>query len=387
MNSYLEELDYQSCIEKAFEYHIFEPDNSVYIYYILEGIRRYCYFDSKRWNKNFITDNYYIKIDNDGHKKKIPMEASLFTKFDLEIIAIDPNDAMKIKTKDYWRSQSNFSTYNEAFSHFCELGMVLNNPECILSNALSFGNDTVLRNKLLDSYLSFKNINHRAYAKALRHDSLYKSLPQKNILLISDFHVDVIHGLKKSCLGRNFKDKSGIIFETAKKSLSKNSTMECFLLDDLKSYRMNDYLVFSRMELLAFSPHMFLNRDLDLSYIEPNFWELFYKYGVNTIEFNNIRYTPAIDSDNSFESLKNILNIDHKDMWFNSFEMAYYSMSESKFSINNNSFRNSISLTADYKLLKNDQTRTQLQNLISTKKGLSFYDYTIRYWGKIFTHR
>lgn len=311
----------------------------------------------------------------------------MFEKFDLEIIPIDPNDGMKIKTKEYWRDDVEFKTYNEAFSYFCKLGMDLNNPECILSNALSFGNDTIIRNKLLDSYLSFSAIKHRAFARALRSDSLYKSLPHKKLNIITDYHVDVIHGMKKTCLGRNFNDKEGIIFKTAQNSLLQNSETESLLLDNLKNDRMNDFYVFSRMELLSFSPQMLVNRDMDLSYIDPNFWEIFYKYGVNTIEFEKVSYTPAIDENNSFESLKKIMNFDHQDMWFYSFDMAYFEILESKFSIEKNSFKNSISISEDYRLLHDGQTQNQLQNLLRYKKGLSFYDLKVSIWGLVFAHR
>lgn len=73
LNSFIESHNYQGCIENAFMFHLFEPDNSIFISYLLEGIRRYCYFDKSRWNKNFITDKYYVKVDNEGHKKKVPM--------------------------------------------------------------------------------------------------------------------------------------------------------------------------------------------------------------------------------------------------------------------------------------------------------------------------
>jgi hypothetical protein len=374
LNYFLESLNYFACIERAFLFHIFDPENSVYYYYLLEGIRRYCYFESTSWTKNFITDNYYVNVNIDGHKKKNPMESHLFEKFDLEILPIDPSDAMKIKTKNYWREGAVFTTYNEAFNYFCQEGIKYNNPECILSNALSFKNDTSKRNALLQTYLSYTNIKHREFANALKADSLFLSLKKRTMNLLTEYHVDVIHGTAKTSLARTFKNKSGIIYKTAQKSLVNDSLITSFILDDLKIDRMNDYLILKRLESLPYSELMNNYTDLDLNYNDPAFWEIFNKYSVNSIIYTHVRYTPTIRADNSFETLKMILDQDQNALWFDSFDLAYLNMIESKFIIGKNSFINKIYSSRDYKLLKNRDTQGQLQNQVITKKGMKFIE-------------
>src|SRR4029078_8568339 len=58
LNDLISSFQYFKCIERAFRYHLFDPDNPDYIYYLVEATRRYCYLDPELWGKNFITNQY-----------------------------------------------------------------------------------------------------------------------------------------------------------------------------------------------------------------------------------------------------------------------------------------------------------------------------------------
>ncbi|MBL0046499.1 MAG: M48 family metallopeptidase [Bacteroidetes bacterium] len=373
LDDYLSQNNFASCIQNAFIYHIFDPENGSYYYYLLEGIRRYCYFDKKKWNQNFITDCYYDTIFEKGKTTKIHIAASLFDNFDIDILPIDPNDGMKIKAKYYWRESPAFTTYNEAFTHFYNLSLKGNNPECILSNALSYANDTSKRNVLLDKYLSFSTINHRTFATAMRKDSLYTSLRQMNLHVISSFSVGALQGTNRINLGNVSNDKSGIIYRTIRNSFRIDSINNTMILDDLKSNNLNEFRNLKRMELFSRSYKLFINSDIDIILVDPTFWELFKKYDVTTINFNFYRYTTALPKENTLEGIQKIVNCNHSYMWYDSKYMKYLSVLVSSITLENMHMKQAISVSEEAKIDIKESTEQQLVKLLNTKKGMHLH--------------
>jgi len=290
---HLNNFQYYSCIEKAFRFHIFDPNNSVYIYYLMESIRRNCYLDVDLWNKMFITNRYYDTINVDGMHHKEKMKDNLFKKFDLEILPIDPADGMKIKTKYYWRDAPKFTTYEETFNFFYKVSQALNNHECILSNALSITHDKDSRNKLLNKYLSFDDIQYRKYAESLRSDSLTKNLSKNKLLALHDFTIRIRQGKNDINIPVPEYDKAKPLIKVFDSIAAEYKNRIPLFIPSIKNHKCNDYRMLTSLEEFSFFPtisKVVAGEKTELQILDPKYWEVFQKYNVNEIEFINCIY-------------------------------------------------------------------------------------------------
>jgi len=305
------DFQYYPCIEKAFQFHLFDPDNSVYVYYLMESIRKNCYLNPKLWNELFITNRYYdsLSVNNRSHKEK--MKDNLFKKFDLTILPINPVDGRKLKAKFYWRDQPKFTTYEEAFVFFYKVGEALNNPECILSNALSFSRDKALRNKLLEKYLSFNNIQHREYAERLLSGNIIKDLKKQRLVVFDNFDAYIMQGKENVPIKVPYSKESivHVLFDSVMVS-RKNETP--LFLKNLRNYSLNDYIMLSEMERFSMTSLISQGQKTELHILDPAYWEAFNKFKVNEIEFINCRYSEVMSKDNTFESYKKYSDLDYK---------------------------------------------------------------------------
>jgi hypothetical protein len=57
-------------------------------------------------------------------------------------------EVSQMQARFYWEGEVKFETYEQAFDFFCQVGALFEEPECILSNALSVNNNLELRNSL-----------------------------------------------------------------------------------------------------------------------------------------------------------------------------------------------------------------------------------------------
>lgn len=115
--------EYYSLTEFCFINYLIEPENKIYIYYILEGIRKYCYSNHSTWNNRFLTDKYkswrnIMKQLNGGNKH-----------IDL---------SYKIKDGDLLEKSENVSHYYKAFDYFTKKAEELKIEEAYLSSALGY---------------------------------------------------------------------------------------------------------------------------------------------------------------------------------------------------------------------------------------------------------
>lgn len=287
---FIDDFNYDDCIEAAFRFHLYDPDNSVYVYYLMEGIRRKCYLNAEKWNKLFITDNYYDSISVDNHRHKEKMTDNLFKKFDFTILQIAPQDAVKVKARFYWRDMPKFTTYEEAFTFFYNLGQALNCHECALTNALSFTKDVAARNKLLDTYLAFDDIKHRDYAMNLKSGNIYKKLADHKMLCFSSIRETIKQGDEDVVMVKYIPDEKNVlqpIFDSVMQT-QKNRTP--VLLPAIKYYQLNNYKYLSELERFSFISILSKGEKTEVPILDPAHWEFFNKNGVNEIEFVNSIY-------------------------------------------------------------------------------------------------
>ena len=184
----LEDGNYDECIETAFAYHIFDPTNVEIIRYMLDGIRKFCFFDETLWNKNFITYNFF---ENTPDNKRSRIKESFFEIRRYDLIGLTLEDFNNCKAKFYWDNEPKFKTYEESFNYFYKLSQVFHDKESILINALSYTKDTISRNIFLRKYLLQEGILYKDYAITLLHDSLRLNLPSKSMLVLVNFKSEI----------------------------------------------------------------------------------------------------------------------------------------------------------------------------------------------------
>lgn len=147
---------FHECVERAFTYHLNDPEDADYIYYIVEGIRRITVLDWKKKEAGFLTDNNYSGRFAEG--KGIL--------HDLTYLVVDNNQYKNIKAKQYTdTTHVLFDTYKEAFYYFSKLAVKKDLPEAYLSMAL-FEPATSRQKPFIDKYLSFSNARYKEFARA-----------------------------------------------------------------------------------------------------------------------------------------------------------------------------------------------------------------------------
>ena len=195
-----EKNDYRECIERAFKYHLIEPDEINYIYYLLESIRRITYLDSRMKAKGFLTED-----NKSGRFKK--GEGLLH---DLSFLMPDSLQLSKIRSLSLAdTSFIEFETYGQAFDYFSKLAIEKNITESYLTMAL-FQTDTSKRNDLLTSYIGKKDAEKKEFAQALLGEHIHSLLDSNKLDVIlldkidfyqkrySGLHELKMYALKKS---------------------------------------------------------------------------------------------------------------------------------------------------------------------------------------------
>lgn len=308
-------FQYNLCIEKAFKYHLFDTENPTYVYYIMEAIRRKCYLDNTKWNKNFITYRYF-KVKGEGKKKhKIPYENHLFTQLPLDILRLSAEMAEKIEAKFYWEGEVKFKTYEQAFHFFSKVGNLLENPECILSNALSFSSNKKVMNQLLNEYLKQDKIHYRKYAELLLKDDIKATLPGKKLSVLNEFNIISRNGKTHIWLNDHNTNGSNFYNNFLTKVTTGLENCETLYLPDWQSNRLNDYIRLKELETLTSITLIARGERTELHILDPRYWQLFKDLGINEVEFINcIILDVEKKLDQSLGFYKKIMNSSYSDL-------------------------------------------------------------------------
>jgi hypothetical protein len=296
LKHYLNNFNYETCLENAFRFHLFDPDNTTYVYYMMESIRRKCYLDPESWSKNFITDYYYDSLSTDNHRHKQKMTDHLFKKFDFEILEIAPYEAVKIKARFYWRDTPKFTTNEEAFVFFFKLGEALNCHECVLTNALSFTKDKEARNKLLSQYLSFPDIKHSDFASSLKNETIYSKLSAKKLLCFNMPNPRIKQAGDRVTFAYKRDDEKSVLSKIFDSVMITQSERIPLLLPAFKFSNLNKYKFLSQLETFSFLRIISKGEKTQLHILNPDYWEFFKIYDVNEIEFINSMFYDEYNS-------------------------------------------------------------------------------------------
>lgn len=157
--------NYTECLERAFRFHLFDPGEITYSYYIAESIRRICLMDFTLRKKGFLAEN-------------------LFTTFkegqgilhDLKYLVPNEEQYKKIKATELTNTVSiPFETYKEAFYYFNDKLVKANFSEAHLMAAL-FENNKDKRQKSIDKYLANPKAQRKEYARNYLNNTLVSSI-------------------------------------------------------------------------------------------------------------------------------------------------------------------------------------------------------------------
>ncbi len=314
LKSLLASFQYTTLVERAFKFHILDPNDPSYVYYLLEGIRRKCYMDATMWKKNFITYRYYENRSTGNGMVKDPIEDHLFTKMRPDLLLLTSFDEQNVKADFYWEEQPKFTTYEEAFIFYYRVAKALNMNEALLTNALSIVSDSTARAELLKEYLSKENIIYREYAENLLNGTIYQLLTEHKLTVISDFNVSIRQGDETIVIHPSDEDKKEIRAKMDS-AFGNDPSRTLIFMDDLRQNNIAEYHKFEQMQNFSFIRQLSKGNRTELHIIEPGFWKTFKEYGVNEIEFVNCRYLEARKSEKDKDTYLSALQNSYKELF------------------------------------------------------------------------
>ncbi len=311
---HLEAFEYSSCAEKALKYHIQETTNPVYVYYLMESIRRKCYFDVGLWQEDFITHRYFKILDDEKGRRKVKLDQGILDQYPLSLFIMNKKEMESTEGLFYWQDSPKFRTFEEAFIYFGKVGEYLNEPECILSNALSLSFKPELFQQYLDAYLAQDDIRYREYAKSLREGTIRSGLPNHTLTVFNNMLAIVRQGTEEITLKEDYDKELIIMRELMSKSMEGQEGRETVYLPGMKFGNLNDYRIFLELEQLTFSAFTSRGEQTQLHVLDPRYWDVMRRYGVNEIEFVNFMYYDVRKVDKTFEGYQEVCNTDFKDL-------------------------------------------------------------------------
>lgn len=304
----LANFDYDHCIETAFKFHIYDMENSTYVYYLMEAIRRKGYLDATFWNKNFITYRYYDEInpEHEQKRKKKKKTDHLFKNMPVEMLSLRPDKVEDIAAKFYWEDLK-FATNEEAFEFLFKIAQLYKEPECFLSYALSITHDNKIRNKKLRQYLDFKKIRYRDFATNLLNNTIRKNLKNKKLSVFSDFDMMIKQGSDvipiRKMENEDKTNQASILFKEVLEGFEDRKPV---FLADMKDGQLNHYTLLRKMERLSFIQTVSRGEKTELHILDPQYWEIMNQLEVNEIEFINCRYIETRKSEKTVEAYKEV---------------------------------------------------------------------------------
>ncbi|MFK7758256.1 MAG: M48 family metallopeptidase [Flavobacteriales bacterium] len=298
----LEDFEFNSLIEQGFKFHLQEPANTEYIYFLIEAIRRKCYISPESWSKNFITSRYYVEDYLDA--SKISRKDHIFEQFPHEILDISKAAYDELPGKFYWSGEVKFKTYEQAFIYFNRVADKLGMVEHLFSNALSYAGSEDLLKEYLAIYLAEPNIENREFAESLLNGTVYSDLTDKTLTVFSNFYFSVKQGEEEIAL-RNENDQAknscldSIMTQAGEQFTNRKfTTFEKFKENDLNTFRF-----LQQLEYISMVRNLSTN-NVELFILDPALYNFLKDQGVNEVEFVNFIYTEVQKkSDNASDYL------------------------------------------------------------------------------------
>lgn len=310
----LHDFNYTQCIETAFKFHLEAPQNTAFLYYLMEGIRRAGTLQLNFWNKKFIIHQYYEVLGE--NQKKVKINKHLFEEFFPNVLRIPPSKFEELPANHYWQGEPKFITNEQAFEYFATLGEQLHEPECLFSNALSMSFDPETYQPLLNQYLTYDSIRYKDYAEHMLQGTLQSSLPDNAVAFVDEFNPSVRQRNEILYIREESATSSHPILEKQFAPAFGNYSQFVYL-PNLIDNQLNDYniieemVTFSRSNLMALSQRS-LNQKADIHLLDPRFWEIMKKYKANEFDFVAIDLRDVGKNKQTLETYQHILNLHTK---------------------------------------------------------------------------
>jgi len=319
LNILLEKNMLNECVEKSYVYYLQNPSDNLYLYFLVESVRREIYLDKQSGKKPFMQNNYpsFITAKNNVHKclRMIVRDSTVYDNIKATELA-DPNLCA-------------FTTYDEALKYFIKIGEGKKNTEIFLSDALyqrSLDN-TSKSDSLIKVYTSNKSGAYPAFADALMKNDLIDTLATKELVLVDkvDFWEDHFYGLHerflmsddkfhcyRDCMNtytaRKFPQKTvvyipdiettdiNMVLEYRKTIIS---SMNCYISQ--QKQKKNDYNYYNFDE----EKQNVKKSVVDLFVLNPAFWSFFRENRLKSIEYIS---TKSYNDKTRIVKLLNLIN-------------------------------------------------------------------------------
>lgn len=309
LKAMLENLDYLDCAELAFKYHILDPDNPEYIYYILEGVRRNCLLHNNDWDSNFITGKYYQKVDKNYEGPKPRMKESIFEVFDGEILCMTSRQLRDVKATFYWKGERKFNTNYEAFLFFFEVGKAMENNEVFSSAALAFQGEKSKENAT--QYIEKSSSEKTKFIEAMINDSLSAKLAPKRLLVMNGIVSELKLG--KSDFPVRVRDSSDFYMNQFMEELRSHFELDSMVyLPDLLESDPQQYTLYNKAQSLSLMMGMLDLSTSNFIYIDPSVWQLMMDCNANELVFINTRYMEFRNQSKSVDDFELYTNLELK---------------------------------------------------------------------------
>ncbi|MEM1218612.1 MAG: M48 family metallopeptidase, partial [Bacteroidota bacterium] len=282
----LQDFEYYQCIEQAFTFHLYQPTNPEYVYYLLEAIRRNCYLNPDLWSQRFIANRYYeIAPRRQGGIQKIKRVTDFLDTFDRTMLALPEKALDEIKASFYWKGEPRFRTYEDAYIFFSRVGEVLKAPECLLSNAILYSFNPEYQTTLLEKYLAYPTVKHRDYAEHLMAGTLQNALPEQRLTVLSTVLNVARQGTEDILIRDKKTTQSTSIDHIVTGIKAVRPAGEVVFLNDLQYTQQRAYSILKELEGLSLVPIVSKGSKVEFHKLDPRYWETMQQLEVNEIEF------------------------------------------------------------------------------------------------------
>ncbi len=230
---------YYACIERAFRYHLSDPQEKSFLYFLAEGLRRYLYIMPDMGLDGFLVD---------GYEKYFPKGEGVL--HNLSFLLRDSSLISTVDTSGYYLGgKPAFNTNNEALVYFLEKGDRAGVVDVLLSKAIHFRKDITVRDDCLKRYVD-NGGTAKNFVDAFLNNQLERKLRKnKGALLLLDeidFVEDHTYGYRtRYVLGEERSPKfSGVIRSMVAKHFPTRTVIGT---EDLKREDLGSFLAYSRV--------------------------------------------------------------------------------------------------------------------------------------------
>lgn len=230
-------IDYYECLKQAFIYHLQSPENTSYIYYCLEALRKLLIL-----NPNLKSSGFLMSDITDG---SIDKSKSILNNLDYLFQVKSKKESINpLFLKPNYKIP--FETNEQAVFHFSELAKKNNDTESLFVLAL-LQTKEIVKKELLSEYIS-RNGNHTQIANLIAQNKLNNDISNfsNNVVLIK--HPNYYYKYQFGLMRRLFKSNA-VLQNLKKKDSFKSSNVTAVYkeIGNAKNYKSLSHILNASM--------------------------------------------------------------------------------------------------------------------------------------------